>query len=75
MKVLKSIFNGRCCDCGEPATVLVERAGHQFKICNTCLGEWEEELEQPRKKVIAEWFALKFGIMHKELSFKECEND
>ena len=47
MKVLKTIFSGKCCDCGEPATFLVESAGHQYKICNTCLGEWEEERNQP----------------------------
>ena len=50
MKVLKSIFSGKCCDCGEPASYLVESAGFQYKICNTCLGEWEEELEQPREE-------------------------
>lgn len=48
MKVLKSIFSGKCCDCGESATVLIESAGVQYKICNTCLGEWEEERNQPK---------------------------
>lgn len=50
MKILKSIFSGRCCDCGAPATVLVESAGHQYKICNNCLGEWEEERNQPKEE-------------------------
>ena len=50
MKVIKSIFSGRCCDCGDPATTLVESAGYQYKLCNTCLGEWEQEKNEIKEQ-------------------------
>jgi hypothetical protein len=50
MKVIKSIFSGRCCDCGDPATTLVESAGYQYKLCDTCLDEWKQEKNETKEQ-------------------------